>query len=681
MTLPVRLELPSQPASIVVERVQLASALSEPWLLQVDALLDDPCLSFTEVMGQSARLTLEDQAWCPSIEGLVAGVQQTSAEPGGLSGYHLTIAPPAWLATRGREHRIFQHVSADALAREVLARYGQKVSSRLTESREEREYVVQYGETDLAFVQRLLAEEGIVFFFDLESGDMILADETRAELGPAASLPYRRTLNHNLREAHVHAVSRSAVLAAGRLMRTDFDPDKPRFLLGANAPEGTDLYGPEGKLEVHAHDPAQFTDVTKGERLAQYELEAVRAAARSMTLGTSVLLFPGAEITLSQAPLDDASAPLLVTRAFAQLVQAQDAAPRWAVSLAAQPKSVPYRVARIDKPRIAGTHTALVVGESGQEIDVDEQGRVLVAFSWDRRGLREGAPTRRVRVSQAWAGPGYGLVTLPRIGNEVVISYLDGDPDEPLIIGRVHNAVAPSPLKLPQEKTRSIWRSRSTPGGEGGNHLLFEDQAGGELVELFGQRDMKVHALRDADITFGQNARQSVGANHDISVQGDQRVSVSGNQSTSVGAAMNTQSATYSLKSGPIGVQGDLISLLASGTVAAQATTVSLSGSATVVLDAPDVVASGSGTATVSAPVATLAGSAVASVNGAIVTVQGVSIVLGSATTIEIGGAAAVTVSAPSVTVNGSGTTNVGGGTVNVNGSTVNLKGGTVNIN
>jgi type VI secretion system secreted protein VgrG len=197
-----------------------------------------------------------------------------------------------------------------------------------------------------------------------------------------------------------------------------------------------------------------------------------------------------------------------------------------------------FRAARLPKPRIHGTQTAMVVGAAGEEIDVDSFGRVQVEFRWDRRDLHTGSLSRRVRVAQGWAGAGYGFVMLPRVNEEVVIAYEDGDPDHPLVVGRVHNGAVKTPLNLPEQKTRSTWRSRSSPGGAGFNEIMMEDAAGSEMLSFHGHRDSGFFTGRNASTFVGQSQSVSVGAGQSLNVGGDQLTKVAGFADFSVGGVL-----------------------------------------------------------------------------------------------------------------------------------------------
>jgi type VI secretion system secreted protein VgrG len=207
----------------------------------------------------------------------------------------------------------------------------------------------------------------------------------------------------------------------------------------------------------------------------------------------------------------------------------------------------PFRPAPLPKPRIHGTQTAFVVGAEGQEIDVDKYGRVEVEFRWDRRDKHSGGTSRRVRVAQGWAGAGFGFVMLPRVNEEVIVAYLDGDPDEPIIVGRVHNALVATPLKLPAEKAISVWRSRSTPKSDGYNEILMDDQAGAERLTMRAQRDFKQVVEHDAETIVGRNDSRTVKGNRTLTVLGNQAEKVTGDKSIDAGGALDLHGKTVSI--------------------------------------------------------------------------------------------------------------------------------------
>lgn len=227
-----------------------------------------------------------------------------------------------------------------------------------------------------------------------------------------------------------------------------------------------------------------------------------------------MLLPPGTSFSIEGSDRPETNHPLLVcwTRSTWKNDET-DAGYTWWHELTCIPAVNSFKARRIEKPRIAGVQTGTVVGAPGAEIDVDENGEVEVEFKWDRDALGGAIGRRRVRISQGWAGVGYGLVTFPRVGDEVVVAYVDGDPDQPLIVGRVHNPTRPNPLKPKDQKTVSVWRSKSSPGGDGYNEILMDDLAGKERLDFHAQRDFNQIVEHDAHVTVKND--------HSVAVKGD----------------------------------------------------------------------------------------------------------------------------------------------------------------
>lgn len=686
MSLDAQLTLDDLEDDFAVDAYHYVDALSELFEATVEFLCSNAEVDLAKALGAAAALRLKEDAGAITFTGIVCEAEQLTAVPDGLSRYRVRIVPAEWLATKRRNTRIFQHLSIPDIIGEVYSFLGEGPAKKLSESYEEREYTVQYQETDDTFVKRLAAEVGIGFFFDhANKSRMTLFDDSTTDLAGSHAVPFRaQRLGKETREAHVHQARSALKLAPGKLSLRDFDHEKPALDLGAAHPAKKPLSN-EGALEIYEHDVGTYKSGTKGNALAARMLDELRGHADTMHLIASFPAPAGTALTLREHPRDELNKAFLVLRSEHTVRFGEEADNRIHVA----PKDAVFRPGRLAKPRIHGSQTAIVVGEDGEEIDVDDQGRVCVQFHWDRRE-KSAAPTRRIRVSQAWAGPGYGVMMLPRIGDEVIVSYLDGDPDEPLIVGRVHNGTAPPPLKLPGEKTRSIWQSKSTPNAEGHNYIIMEDQAGAELLDMRAQRDLNMHAERNATVSIGKAASenigtthtQTVGANQTVGVGGSQGVNVSGDRSITAGGALTETSASHSIKSGPISIVGTVIGVSGSGLVAVDAPVVSLHGGATVVATAPVINVSASGMATMSAPLAVVDGAAIAVLKaGATAIVNGTTVSISASGAVEIKGGGPVTVSGPHVTVSGS-VVDVSGGTVNVGGGgAVNITGGTVSVN
>jgi type VI secretion system secreted protein VgrG len=541
-------------------RLEMTDGISELFELKVRFRSENPAIALDEVAGEIAEVVLDDEAFVRRVPGIVRQVRQLTTEPTGLSEYELVLVPELWLTTRRRDHRIFQNQTAVQIVESILAGYDGRVPGprvRLAEAHPAREYTVQYAETDFEFIARILADEGISWCFDLAgSAGWTLVDNTSLlappELPPVVSFIEGTELAPGGAAApHVQALELQVRVAASAVALRSYNEENPGLELDAraDAPEG-DLVTRAARLEAYEYDGLSFRSATDGSELATRRLQEARATQRTVVCRSSFLASAGTRLNLLGHPREDVDGVLLVQQARL-VASSSETESLVRHELVCTRATVVHRPERRLKPRVAGTHVAFVVGAPGEELDVDALGRIEVELRWDRRDLHAGGVSRRVRVSQAWAGSGFGMTLLPRIGDEVMIGYVDGDLDEPIVVGRVHNGRSPHPLAFPQEKTQSVWRSRSTPGGEGFNHVLMEDAAGRERLEL--------HAHRDFRADTGRNSDTSVGVNHTITVGGSSTTKVAGGQSTSAGSV--------STSTGPFSVSARTVTINASETM------------------------------------------------------------------------------------------------------------------
>ena len=414
MPLNVTLGFPKSPdasaliaAGLKIQRYDLREAMSEPFELTLEVLSTDPAIDVAAIVGQPIVVDFGDEPFLKEIKGIVRRAVQRTAVPTGDSKYEWTVAPALWLTTRRRDHRIFQKMSVPAIVAAVLAdpAYRGRVppaATKIGKAPPVREYCVQYGETDHAFISRILAEEGIASFFDHTSGSSwTLTDDTSAKTRDltGAGIPFSDPANLNPILAskpgapHISAVEIASSVETSALMIRDYAFEKPKALLQATsglAPE--EALSNEANLEDYTYELGWFRPETQGADQAVPRLEAIRARARTMTCQASFALPPGTAMTLTDHPRADANIPLLVVRTVTTVVFGSKARHE----LECVEQASPFRPARLPKPRIHGTQTAMVVGAAGEEIDVDSFGRVQVEFRWDRRDLHTGSLSRRV---------------------------------------------------------------------------------------------------------------------------------------------------------------------------------------------------------------------------------------------------------------------------------------------
>ncbi len=458
-------------------------------------------------------------------------LQEVSGEDG-LSTYHIHIVPELWLLTQRRGNRIFQQVSIPDIVDKILGEWNIRPVWRIQRDEYPKlDYKVQYGETDYAFVCRLVEEAGIAYTLteNPESGTtLIFAD--RIQTNPARGgppIPYVDNPNEAAEKEFISRVRFGREVRPGAATFRDYDPRKPDLALFAKAePKG----GIEGRMEQYHYDAGSFLvdtgkaegtptaddrgfarhDGKYGTGLSTRVLEAERTGERMVSFAANTFdLAPGVVFSMARHPHASLSESqkFLVVGASIEGTDTGDFSYFGHAFFA----DAPYRPARqTPKPRVNGLQSATVVGPSGQEIHTDEFGRVRVQFHWDREGQKDEQSSCWIRVSQGWGGMGYGMVTLPRIGHEVLVSFLEGDPDHPIVVGRVYNAAQQVPYKLPQDKTRSTWKSDSSLGSDGFNEVMFEDLAQKELVWQQAQKDRNRNVINDEFATIVHDRQKLV---------------------------------------------------------------------------------------------------------------------------------------------------------------------------
>ncbi|CAC9693299.1 type VI secretion system Vgr family protein [Delftia tsuruhatensis] len=426
---------------------------------------------------------------------------------GDFFSYEALLRPWLWHATRRSDFKIFQFKKVPDIIQEVLAPYGFSIDNKLTGHYREWVYMVQYGESDFNFVSRLMEQEGIFFFFSHSQGShtLVLADDI-GSLSPLpngpATIPYYSgdRAAHVKDEDHIDGWTFAEDIASGHFEADDYDFERPK----------ADLTTRHRQPAGHTEDsreifdwPGGYTQQGDGENYARVRIEQQKAQ-REMAQGEGNArnIAPGYLFTLSKYPRQDQNKPYLIESAtyrFEENVRRSDGAggsgrskragtdspTTYRISFATVPKSVAYRSQRsTPKPHTTGPQTAVVTGPAGEEIYTDKYGRVKVQFHWDRYGKMDENSSCWIRVSQTWAGAGYGSMHIPRIGQEVIVDFLNGDPDHPIITGRVYNALQMPPWELPRHKTQSGTKTNWSKGGGGKNMLRFEDKKGIEHLEL-----------------------------------------------------------------------------------------------------------------------------------------------------------------------------------------------------
>jgi len=457
--------------------------------------------------------------------------------------YRLSLRPWFWLLTKNANCRIFKDKSVPEIIAEVLGEHDfANYSNKLTESYDPVHYCVQYRESDHDFCCRLMEEEGISYFFEHKDGKhtMVLADAKSSYMAIEGDsvIPFIPLGGDSQRdEEHLYHWVPGRKFRTGKFAVNDYDFEKPSASLEADREAGA-VYR-AGSLE-HYDYPGRYTDKGRGTTFSKIRLEAEQAVDKRVeTAGEVPRLFAGGLFTLKDHPHGLQNREYLVVRASHQIITEQYRSggsggaqgEAYTGSYDVLPADIPFRTpALTGKPRIPGPQTAKVVGQG--EIDVDEYGQIMVEFHWDR----DKTQSRRVRVAQIWSGQGWGGIVIPRVGQEVIVQFLEGDPDQPIVVGTVYNAENMPPYPLPGEKNKAGVKSDSTQGGGGYNEFVFDDTNGQELIG--------VHAQKDLDTVVENNETREVMNCRTTSIGVDETTTIGNNESLTVGMKRETQIGT-----------------------------------------------------------------------------------------------------------------------------------------
>lgn len=548
---------------LLLRRMRATEGLSQLSEYQLDLYSERADLLIDDLLATPATVRVDlPRGGERYFSGLITRFALTGRQ-GRYTTYQATVRPWLWFLTRASDCRIFQERSVPDIIKAVFAAYtiADVDTSGLSGSYQPLPYCVQYRETDFNFVSRLLESEGIYYYFRSSAGrhTMVLADSYGAH-SPApgyASLLYMPAVDHAMRESEVvYEWSMDGEIEPGVQTLQDFDFEKPsaNLLVKSTVTRG---YA-QSRHELYDY-PGNYTERAAGEARARVQLESRHVSYQRVRGATRARgLYPGCLFRLTEHQRGDQNREFLVTSAIYTLSSdtyepVRPSEPEAVLScaftaLSSQTEYRPPSTAR--KPVVQGPQTAIVVGKAGEEIWTDQYGRIKVQFHWDRLGQEDEASSCWVRVAQGWAGKRWGALFVPRIGQEVVVSFLEGDPDRPLVTGSVYNAEQMPPYPLPAQATRSAIRSNSTIGGGAYNELRFEDRQGSEQLYLHAGRDLEQRVRQDALAWMGRDRHlkvvrdsyEQVGGDRHLTVDGDRREATTGSLSHAVSQNLLLQS-------------------------------------------------------------------------------------------------------------------------------------------
>jgi type VI secretion system secreted protein VgrG len=539
-TLELKVSTPLGPNKLLLRSITGEERISGLFQFTLEMVSEDNALDFQAVVGKplTVSLNLADKSQ-HYFNGIVGRFVQEECNVR-LTRYYAEIHPWLWLLTKSGDCRIFQNKTAVEIIKAIFSELEFKdFRDDTRHSYDKREYCVQYNETNFNFVSRLMEDEGIFYFFEhskdkhvLVLGDDADAHTTCPGLGKAVSFK-QSMLDHTQDLAITRCLVEEQVVT-DKYAVDDFNFETP----------STDLKVEEkakdqdGKLRVYEY-PAGFLKKNEGEKRAKLRLDSLEQPKKLIRGDGFVRAFvAGYKFQLKDHYRSDVNRTY-VLRSVSHAVTQEN----YTNSFEAFPSDLTFRPPRLSpKPVISGTQTAIVVGKSGEEIWTDKYGRVKVQFHWDQKGKNDENSSCWIRVDYGWAGKNWGGIFLPRIGQEVVVSYLDGDPDRPLITGAVYNSDQTVPYPLPDQQTKSTVKTNTSKGGNGFNEIRFEDKKDNEEVYFHAQKDHNLVIENDRTKKVLHNETNTIKQDRSTTIQegNDTYVVAKGNRTFQVKAGNET---------------------------------------------------------------------------------------------------------------------------------------------
>ncbi|ARP92350.1 type VI secretion protein Vgr [Bordetella genomosp. 9] len=538
---------PLPPQALLFRSMNGSEGLSQLFELEVELLSESYALDMKQLLGKPLTLAISSGADTRHMNGLITRCTLVGRESGTsrLYIYRATVRPWLWYLTQTSDNKIFQNKSVPDILREVLADYPYPVEWRLSGTYRRWEYGVQYQETDFNFISRLMEHEGIYYWFRHEHGKhtLVLTDDVTQHdpCRGCESLPYygpdRVTVP---REAYVNAWEPAEQITPSGFATTDFDFRRPGTSMDARRTNPAPY--DDGKLEIYEW-LGGYTDPEEGEHYSRVRLQAMQCRQELVSGACNAHgMAPGYRFRLRNHPRDSENRDYLVIAAHYHIresgyatggvqTQAID------VGFTVLPSTVQFRPPRITPQSYThGPQTATVVGKEGQQIWVDQYGRIKVQFHWDRYGQRNENSSCWVRVSSPWASGGFGGIQLPRRGDEVVVDFIGGHPDRPIVIGRVFNGANMPPWDLPANATQSGFVSRTQDGTpRTANAFMFEDKPGQEEIWLHAERNMRTEVEADEQRSVDGIRTTTIGVDDTTFIGADRTTHVGGVDVLTVG--------------------------------------------------------------------------------------------------------------------------------------------------
>ncbi len=541
-------------------------ALGRMYQYDLHLLSEDHSIAMEDILGQNMTVSMQlPDGGVRYFDGLAARFSQVGTI-GSYASYHVTLYPWLWFLTRTSDCRIFQNMTVPDIIKQVFRDCGYTdFEESLSGSYRSWEYCVQYRETDFNFVSRLMEQEGIYFYFLHQDGKHILkmTDSISGHdpiVNPDVILRQPAETINTIDQDFITSWTHSRNVQSGAYVHDDYDFKNPKANLEAKLSNPF----PHSRSDSEIYDyPGEFYNAGDGNNYVRARLEEMQAQyERAFGEGTVHNIYTGGLFNLVECPRADQNHEYIVVGCSYQITNNEyessgsSSEMVFKVNIEAMDSKIPYRSARTTpKPMVQGPQTAVVTGPAGEEIWTDEYGRVKVQFHWDRYGKNDENSSCWIRVSNPWAGKKWGAIALPRIGHEVIVDFLEGDPDQPIITGRVYNGDNMPPYALPANQTQSGMKSRSSKGGndKNFNEIRFEDLKGKEEIYIHAEKDQlnevenneiteigndrTEHVVHDETINIDNDRTETVGNNENITIQNDRTENVTSNEKVTIGKA------------------------------------------------------------------------------------------------------------------------------------------------
>ena len=516
---------------------------------QLNMISDDPGIKPQDLVGTPVGWSVElgdnsRRHW----HGFVKSLSRGDIDGKDRRNYRVEVVPWLWFLTQTSDCKIFQETKVPDIIDEVLGEYGfADYNPDFQLEHKEWEYCVQYRETDFNFLSRLMEQEGIFYYFKHSEGahQMVLTDHKDGYYTlPESNVDYPDDIGSRAIDDHLTSWERKFQFVPGKWAQRDYNFKTPSDDLGADTSTVVDL--PDvNNFEVYDY-PGEYPDkgVGDGETRLRIEAEETRHDIVSATSLCKTFQVGGRFTVDQHRDSDEEGAEVVITSIEHSGIEPMayetggDSGFIYKNSLSCLPSSRVFRTTRSTaKPIISGVQTAIVTGPAGEEIYPDEFGRVKCQFHWDRYGEKDDKSSCWIRVSQVHAGSGFGGIDIPRIDQEVVVSFLEGDPDRPLITGRVYHAQNMPPWELPANKTQSGYLSRSTKSGgkDNANAIRFEDLKGEEQLWIHAEKNQDIEVENDETHWVGRDRKKQIDRDERVGVQRDRTESVGRNENIAIG--------------------------------------------------------------------------------------------------------------------------------------------------